>query len=468
MLVWCAAAGALAACGTAPPVLTPSLDPAAQSCSDWFQQLDAAVQRADVADAQEARIPGHPHLRADRFSAAMAQDPRVDDAEFVRDVLPRLRRLDHEARQAELNNLPDAAWVALGSTRNDALQRSQACGTLLLRVLPLQRSSVQVGDDYSGARRWLGLYALTRQAFTLGIQRHLADVQATFAKPLNTPADGQRLRYAVTESAPAGAFAPEDAKLLSRYQPVYEIDVRSDDDRPGAVAWQAGVARPVVQMAQPSVYQHVSFTRYRGQTLKQLVYTLWFDARTAQSPVDLLAGPLDALVWRVTLDPQGRALVFDSMHACGCYHYFLPTARATPLPAPDGEPEWAFVPQTLAAPQAHERVVLRIAARTHYLERATLQAAAAQDAIPLQVLRQDSLRSLPLPGADAAAARSVYGPDGLVAGSERAERWLFWPMGITSAGQMRQWGRHATAFVGRRHFDDADLFEKRFVFALAP
>jgi len=27
---------------------------------------------------------------------------------------------------------------------------------------------------------------------------------------------------------------------------------------------------------------------------------------------------------------------------------------------------------------------------------------------------------------------------------------------------MRQWGRHATAFVGRRHFDDADLIERRF------
>jgi hypothetical protein len=39
-------------------------------------------------------------------------------------------------------------------------------------------------------------------------------------------------------------------------------------------------------------------------------------------------------------------------------------------------------------------------------------------------------------------------------------------MGIASAGAMRQWGRHATAFVGRRHFDDADLFEKRFVFDL--
>jgi len=31
---------------------------------------------------------------------------------------------------------------------------------------------------------------------------------------------------------------------------------------------------------------------------------------------------------------------------------------------------------------------------------------------------------------------------------------------------MRQWGRHATAFVGKRHFDDADLFERRFEFVL--
>ena len=63
---------------------------------------------------------------------------------------------------------------------------------------------------------------------------------------------------------------------------------------------------------------------------------------------------------------------------------------------------------------------------------------------------------------DRGLERSLYGVDGLVAGSERPERDLFWPMGIESAGQMRQWGRHATAFVGRRHFDDADLIERRF------
>jgi hypothetical protein len=47
-------------------------------------------------------------------------------------------------------------------------------------------------------------------------------------------------------------------------------------------------------------------------------------------------------------------------------------------------------------------------------------------------------------------------------GTERGERFFLWPMGIESAGQMRQWGHHATAFVGRRHFDDPNLLASYF------
>ncbi|HEX9646503.1 MAG TPA: hypothetical protein VGB88_03330, partial [Alphaproteobacteria bacterium] len=71
----------------------------------------------------------------------------------------------------------------------------------------------------------------------------------------------------------------------------------------------------------------------------------------------------------------------------------------------------------------------------------------------------EELRSLAAPGG---GRRSLYRPDGLVAGSERLERFLLWPMGIASAGAMRQFGTHATAFVGRRHFDDPRLFDDAF------
>jgi hypothetical protein len=101
---------------------------------------------------------------------------------------------------------------------------------------------------------------------------------------------------------------------------------------------------------------------------------------------------------------------------------------------------------------------VRLGSGTHYVEQVTL--VRGSDSLARYELRPyDELRSLQrLDG----GRRSAFGPDGLIAGSERAERFLFWPMGIASAGAMRQWGRHATAFVGRRHFDDADLIERRF------
>ena len=89
---------------------------------------------------------------------------------------------------------------------------------------------------------------------------------------------------------------------------------------------------------------------------------------------------------------------------------------------------------------------------------------------------EDTLRSLPVALAPSTAAtapprpahRSVYDPQGLIPGSERLERFFFWPMGIRSAGQMRQWGRHATAFVGRRHFDDPRLLDRYFTLSIDP
>jgi len=35
-------------------------------------------------------------------------------------------------------------------------------------------------------------------------------------------------------------------------------------------------------------------------------------------------------------------------------------------------------------------------------------------------------------------------------------------MGVPDPGEMRQWGHHAIAFIGQRHFDDPDLIERFF------
>jgi hypothetical protein len=257
--------------------------------------------------------------------------------------------------------------------------------------------------------------------------------------------------------------ARELTRAAALYAPSFEIAITGDYDRFGPLRW-GGSAVPLVDATAAAAYVQQAYTRYQDRVLLQLVYTIWFAERPPEDGADLLAGQLDGLVWRVTLAPDGEPLLYDTIHPCGCYHQFFPTPRAKPRAAPDPREEWAFVPLTLPRVDQAERPLVRLAPRTHYVERVTL-VRGADSVARYAFLDYDLLRSLPLPEG---GRRSIFGVDGLVAGSERAERFLYWPMGIASAGAMRQWGRQATAFVGRRHFDDADLIERRFELDLAP
>jgi hypothetical protein len=193
--------------------------------------------------------------------------------------------------------------------------------------------------------------------------------------------------------------------------------------------------------------------------LLQLVYSYWFPARPKTSQFDLLGGRLDGVTWRVTVAADGRPVLFDSMHNCGCYHMFFPTPRARLRDQPYTIEETAFVPQRLPALGPEDRIALRVASRTHYVRRVSIDGGVQGVARTYAFVGDEMLRSLPGPDG---AGHSLFGPDGIVVGTERGERWLFWPMGIREPGAMRQWGRHATAFIGRRHFDDPWLAERYF------
>jgi hypothetical protein len=266
---------------------------------------------------------------------------------------------------------------------------------------------------------------------------------------------------------------PERAwQLLVQHAPVLIVDTVDGNDRIGSLAWRASVqgATLAVNTNDPAAYVRVAWTQFNGAAALQLVYTFWFPARPAAHTLDMVAGHLDAVVWRVTLDAAGRPLVYDSIHACGCFQMFFPTERVRERPAPrDGEgplDESLFVPQVLYSPAADERVMVFLGAHDHNIERVGIDTNTPAPGIPYRLLDENVLRALPVPATAGGGTRSIYGPDGLVPGTERAERYLFWPMGVPSAGQMRQWGHHATAFVGRRHFDDPHLFDR--YFSLAP
>jgi hypothetical protein len=248
----------------------------------------------------------------------------------------------------------------------------------------------------------------------------------------------------------------ETARLAARFAPVLSIDTASDDDRIGAPYWTED-RRIALDLGDPVVFFHFSHTRFGARTLVQISYQAWFPARPKTGPIDLLGGWLDSVIWRVTIDPDGRPLIYDTIHGCGCYHLFFPVPPATLAPPPDDIREHPFAPAQAPALTADQQVRLDLASISHYLVGIGVASQAIVGARGYRLADASSLRSLPFPGG---GRRSLYGPDGLVAGSERLERWLLWPMGVDSPGAMRQWGNHATVFVGRRHFDDARLLEQ--------
>jgi hypothetical protein len=235
--------------------------------------------------------------------------------------------------------------------------------------------------------------------------------------------------------------AQEVDRLAATYAPTFEIETRADYDRFGWLRWRRGMSLPQVDAAEPTVYVHAAHTLYGEHVLLQLVYTLWFSERPARDTFDPGAGPLDGVVWRVTLAPDGEPLVYDAIHACGCFHVFFPTARAWQRPAPpDGTAE-AFVVQRLPRAGEDQRPVVTLASATHDIEGVRLERA-PESLVRYALLPYDQLLSMPRLVGD---HRSAFGPDGRIAGSPA-----------------RQWGRQPIGASGRRHFDDADLLERRF------
>ncbi|MBI2752064.1 MAG: hypothetical protein HYX46_00875 [Betaproteobacteria bacterium] len=470
-----------------------SASPEVRQCADWYSALDREATDAGVRDAQDARIPGFPYLRVNRLLASFRHEAAADER-GLRAWADRLLELDVAARRHEIANLPPERFDALPDpaallSHRVAAQHTQFCGRMLRELdlaNPASRAALgeraQVPDDYSMLNRVIGVYALSKIPFTRGVRRYQEEVLAAFRREPAVPEGGTVVRYSPPPVArlsramiagilkrataePLGIPEPSGADmdaLFALYAPIFEIEITGDFDRFGALRWRLGSDMPGVEPTDLTVYRNAAWTRYRNLTLLQLVYTIWFPERPPDSETDLLAGKLDGLTWRVTLAPDGEPLVFDTMHPCGCYHMFFPTQSAHALAAPDEPPEWMFLPQALPRIAERERVVLRVATRTHYITRVSVERE-AESIVRFELRPYDDLRSL---GRPEGGLRSAFGPDGLVAGTERAERYLFWPMGIDSAGAMRQWGRHATAFVGRQHFDDADLFEKRFRFEL--
>ncbi|HTT13743.1 MAG TPA: hypothetical protein VMG60_22990 [Burkholderiaceae bacterium] len=452
-------------------------------CARRFQRIDRAIEKAGVRDAQAAQVEGFPYLRVDRLTAGLG--PADGSADADRAWRERMLALDREARAIELANggpqvgsLRDAA--ALDDCRAQLAAEDRSAAGLA--------QAARVPDDYSQAMHAVGLYPITKYALASSIRKWHDEVRVSHAlPPEKLPRLGEAVRYvprppqllATLDALPLPALDALGVPvltpglteaLIARYAPAIEVDTVDGNDRLGQLAWGDAGRQVVADTTRPVAYARITYTRFAGSIAPQIVYTFWFPARTAQDSSDASAGTLDGLVWRVMLGDDLKPLVSDTIHSCGRYHLFYPSARvrerAGPIPGEELDDESRFVPQRIDVLNDGERQLLYVAARTHYVRRVAVTADESAGGVQYELRDENDLRSLPWPN-DAAprGTRSAYGPDGLIAGTERSERWFLWPSGVKSVGQMRQWGHHATALVGHRHFDDPNLFDRYFELA---
>ncbi|MEQ9518984.1 MAG: hypothetical protein RLN89_06030 [Parvibaculum sp.] len=477
----------LCACVSLPPEGAAATD----TCRDLLRRVDMRVSDRGLADAEATRVPGFPYLKVDRLLASFKTELEkgMRPAAAFDDWIKRLRALDRTSRQIELQNL--------GAENISGM--IDDCANLLLEADFGDPSFPQALVDairpprhYDDGARALGLYPLAQFGVAFGFDRWKQDNLSSFEADPGQWRETE-LRYSLPATSAPNSLKEDAAAALidfasnnalgiadlegsvladmaARYAPVFAIEQATEADRIGRPIWHED-GTPGTDPADPVLYVRLAHTRFDGEVLPQLVYSIWFPARPKTGPFDILGGAMDGLYWRVTLDRAGKPLLYDSFHACGCYHLFFPAPSVTRVRVAEDDDfrEEPLVPIQALELAAGERMIVHIAPTSHYV-RGLSVARDQADAIPLRW--QNELRLVDEMAAPhfglrsvddgMGGARSFFSSDGLMRGTERTERFLLWPMGIASAGAMRQWGTHATAFAGERHADDPSLLNEAF------
>jgi len=469
--VWLTAAIAAVLLAATGCTVTPSRDSsladgADPSCVSFIQDLDRAIARETHFDPTLGRIDGLPWVRTNRFLAGFDYG-QLDDAErqawsdsgFA---------LARDAYLLEFDRLPAQSRDALRARHGfETLgNRFDDCFAELPAPPALPWKAYAVPDGYRRSQRVLGLYPVTSllaRPFIAGYRRDMTDLYESGASaPFDREAryrgqtGGARQHDAEIRLDALGTprLSPEKwHALFLRHQPELASEVASDADRIGSPFFDSD-GRIGIDTGRPTVWTYATFTRIDGRTLPQLNYAFWFPSRPAAGRVDIYAGELAGLLWRVTLDEAQRPVLYDSIHRCGCYHkLFLPQGTTIDISRIAGEKPLFFrLDETVDTSRG---LRLRMASGSHYIIDVDAPESEAE-AITYTVRPYAQQLALPTPDG---VARSLYGADGIIRQSQRAERFLFWPLGIPSAGAMRQSGMHATAFIGRRHFDAHNLLE---------
>lgn len=441
------------------------------NCRQQYAEMDARVDAAGVRHASFWRVPGFPYLRSDRMLASFRNE--VKGLHDVSEWTGRMRQFDQEARDYEYSNL--------GMTeleRVNQRDRFLSCGISLAAIeladpetWARMVESVVPQDAYSTRARALGLYPITSISMRARTQAAQAAAMAGYQK---SPTEGLRVgsemrlwtvkpvenlslianaatEVRINDLGFPGLYGSQWRALAERHAPQFWIDTVDANDLPAAPAFEAqGLT---ANAARNRVNYLITYARFGKDLLVQISYFVWF-----KSPDGAQTGPVDGLIWRVTLDTQFRPMAYESLHASGNDHRWHPVQ---PLQARDqngSEREPQFIAPEFAPAQA---ATLRLDSGTHALQRvvtAELADGASRHGYELRPYEELFTLALPLGG-----THSLFGPDGLVTGTHGMDPVGGFSSGILQPGALRQYGHHAIVHVGRRHFDDPYLLEETFV-----
>jgi hypothetical protein len=438
-----------------------------KACRGRYAALDSRIDQAGVRDAGYYRVPGFPYMRSDRLIASYGPDLAKLDS--LSDWLYQLRENDGFSRSIELQNLglPMAERVALLSE---------------LRLCAVWLSNLEISRD-SVRERLIAAVRVPADSHrpagdasdAVGVQemmhRQAARVKASYAIPasdLDSPGplvlwrakpDSSGMTLPMPDSpvlvhdglGRIGLTEDQWSQLASRYAPSFLVETGSELDRIGAPS--LGDHGSVVEVSEPVVYFQVDYARLGASSLVQIDYFAWFPARAAAGPDRVKERAPDGLIWRVTLDPTGQPLVYDTIHADGLDHLWFP------LPALNVSREAALDHEaTIPQPDVPNEFVVRVRSGTHEVRRLISTKDARSDRMTdYELHRYEELLTLPLPSG---GTHSLFGPEGIVVGAgSGAGLVAVGPVG-TLDGPVRQWGHHPISPLGDLYFDDPRLIER--------
>jgi hypothetical protein len=403
-------------------------DTTVERCGAEFEAIDMSVRTAGVQDAEYARIEGFPYFRISRFLSDF-EFSKLKPAERT-EWIDLLVAADQAARTIEIGNLPATQrgmlYARLG---RDPLQVLSDCADTLRKfdhehveaheALP-KRAEVGVSDQVPGRTDdWTDqeLAALTAPKQDMASGPLTTAFEPVAGAPILASAAKVLIERSRTEQLAIPQPDEEvEERLVAGFAPVF-IVTGPPDDAMVIPSWEEG--KPEGEEYQAAAYTRLSHVKWKGRILLQVNYFVFFND-----------DPLDGLIWRVTVAPDGHPLAYDAVRTDGSDYLLV-------VPGKGLQASGRFA--RLTDTPDGERLAVTIDGKTRKVTHVGAWDGTTRGAYVLEDYNR--LRRLYF---HAGETRSLFGPEGV--------------LNEDKPGSPRQWGHHRLA-TGT-YFDAPDILDR--------